>query len=152
MPNSLNNRLDDALQILWQSRQSLLRRLLKETLAADTSGRGPARHAAAVTPEQFAVITILDVFGHGVLVKEITNAVAMPHANVTRTLDKLEAKGLVRRTQGPDDRRQRLVRLTLEGAKTARRLDTIKKRLLELFWDSYDEQEKRRLLDLLSRR
>jgi len=107
--------------------------------------------AERLTPEQYAILVVLDSYGHGVTVKEVGEAIDLPFANVTRTLERLETKGLVYRTRGVEDRRQMIVKLTLEGAKTARRLGEVRRRLGQTLWGKYDEREKRLLINLLSR-
>jgi DNA-binding MarR family transcriptional regulator len=152
MIDELDARLDRALTKKFIARQALLRRLLRETGAGvkGATGRGMPR-AERLTPEQYAILVVLDSYGHGVTVKEVGEAIDLPFANVTRTLERLETKGLVYRTRGVEDRRQMIVKLTLEGAKTARRLGEVRRRLEQTLWGKYDEREKRLLINLLSR-
>jgi DNA-binding MarR family transcriptional regulator len=147
-----NDRLDKALCELLAHRQKLLRRLLPETEPPQPGRKGtrPRTHRG-VTPEQYQVISILAAYGHGVPVKLIAEAIDLPHPNVTRTLDRLEMKGFIRRTTGVDDKRQVIVRLTLEGSKTARRLSGIDRRLKDALWGKFSDHEKELLADLLSR-
>lgn len=143
-----DEKLDAALIGLYLRRQSILRRLLKET--APTNRKTDSR-STVFTPEQYAVISALDAYGHGVTVKEIAEAITTPHANVTRTLERLEKKGLVYRTRGSNDRRQVIVRLTLAGTKLARQFHDITERLHERLWGVYTSDETRVLLKLLSK-
>ncbi len=151
--DDLNEQLDRIFGAKWAARSTLLRGLLKQASGGrqaelgKESLRPPTGH---LTPEQLAVIIALDSYGHGVAVKEITKEIELPHANITRTLDKLEKKGLISRTQDKADRRRAIVRLTLEGNKTARRLVGIRRKLLSALWDIYDDREKKLLLELLS--
>ena len=147
-----NDRVDIALCELLARRQKLLRRLLQETEPPQAVRKGsrPRTHRG-VTPEQYLVISILAAYGHGVPVKLIAEAIDLPHPNVTRTLDRLEMKGLIRRTTGVDDRRQVIVRLTLEGSKAARRLSGIDGRLKDALWGKFTDREKELLADLLTR-
>ncbi len=150
MKDVIDVRLDQALARKHVERVSLLRRLLKELAAsADTAHLGGAKKAMPFTPEQYEIITILDAYGHGVTVKEVVEAIDTPHANVTRTLERLENKGLVYRARGAEDRRQMIVRLTLAGAKTARQMAQIAERLDESLWHRLSDEEKRTLLRLL---
>lgn len=152
MENDINHRLDAALRDRWVSRQALLRRLLKEAIPPhrETRGTHPGRDRG-FTPEQYAIINILHSYGHGVTVGEIVEGIDIPYANVTRTLDRLEKKGLIHRTRGSEDRRQMIVRLTLEGNKAAGKLGEVRGRLDEQLWRGYSDEEKRALLELLSR-
>ncbi len=150
MKDVLDIRLDRALARKHAERLSLLRRLLKELAPSSPPAHGGgAKKARPFTPEQYEIITILDAYGHGVTVKEIVEAVEAPHANVTRTLERLENKGLIYRARGSEDRRQMIVRLTLAGAKTARQMVRIGERLDQLLWHKITDDEKRTLLRLL---
>jgi DNA-binding MarR family transcriptional regulator len=152
MDNDFNRRLDTILQAKWTSRQVLLRKLLKETAPSEPGGRGTHPHRGrGFTPEQFVIIRILHSFGHGVTVGEITEAIEIPHSNVTRTLDRLEKKGLIRRRRGEEDKRQMIVRLTLEGNKAARLMNQVQRELNERLWAGCDDDEKRQLILLLSK-
>jgi len=148
MRNEFNEKLDTALTGLYLRRQSILRELLKAAVPMDRKTDGKS---AVFTPEQYAVISALDAYGHGVTVKEIAEAITTPHANVTRTLERLEKKGLVYRARGSEDKRQVIVRLTLAGSKLARRLDEIRDHFHRRMWGGFDEREKKMLLALLSR-
>ena len=137
---------------MWANRRQLLRRLLKEAEPRPAAQRGAVpRGGSGVTPEQAAVIDILASSGGGLSVRQIGEHLSWPYANVTRTLDRLEKKGIIIRARSRADRRQAEVRLTVEGARVARRLAEIKARFLDLLWDRYTDDEKRQLLDLLSR-
>jgi DNA-binding MarR family transcriptional regulator len=143
-------RLDQVLARKHVERRVLLRRLLKELPPpGDTAGKGGAKKPTPFTPEQYEIVLILDTYGHGVTVKEIVEAVDAPHANITRTLERLENKGLIYRTHGAEDRRQMIVRLTLAGAKTARQMAKIAERLDDQLWHKLTDDEKRTLLRLL---
>jgi DNA-binding MarR family transcriptional regulator len=153
MDDNIDEQLDRALRKTWSSRRILLRRLLRSRDEPNTGHDPgmPRQLILDITPEQFTILCILESYGHGVTVKEITESIEMPHANVTRTLDRLEKKGLIRRSAGHKDRRQVIVKLTLEGTKEARRFAEVNRRLFETMWNKYDYQEKLHLLKLLSR-
>ena len=143
--------LDAALEKKWRTRQNILRRLLRETEPTEDKKAGTVSHRTrGYTPEQFTIIMILAEFGHGVRISEIAGAVDMPHANISRSLDRLEQKGLVLRKRG-HDRREVLVRLTLEGNKAAGRLRDVERKLQAEIWGDYDRAEQEILLKLLTR-
>lgn len=74
-----------------------------------------------LTPEQYFLL--IRIGEHpGSSQSELTNEAVPDHANVTRLLDALVARGLVRREADPNDRRRHIVSLTDEGARAARRL------------------------------
>ena len=83
--------------------------------------------------------------------RQIGEQLSWPHANVTRTLDRLEKKGIIIRARSRADRRQAEVKLTVEGTRAARRLSEITARFLDLLWNRYTDEEKRQFLDMLSR-
>ena len=139
MKASLDQRLDRALREKWAERRQLLFDLLRKYI--------PEKR---ITPEQFAILDILSSVGHGLVVREITEQSDLPHANITRTLDRLEIKGLIRRTQDKADRRQVIIRLTLEGNKSVNRLAEIRQLLHEQMWTGLGEREKTYLLELLT--
>lgn len=139
MNNKLDQRLDEALLAKWAARREFLTQLLK-----NNTGEKP------LTPEQFAILDILKQTGHGLAVKNIAHNIDLPHANITRTLDRLEQKGLVRRNRDKIDGRQVIIRLTLEGGKKAEQLNSLKQRLYEHLWGGLDDRAKARLLEILS--
>jgi len=57
-------------------------------------------------------------------VADLAAAALSPQPTVTHALRRLEDRGLIRRTKGPTDRRQRLVSLTPAGDRLAGRLAT----------------------------
>jgi DNA-binding MarR family transcriptional regulator len=149
---TINIRLDRALCVKWAARLKKLRRLLKEPLPDCMARKGTGRRdRSALTPEQLAVITILDSAGHGIATGEINEKIDLPYANTTRTLDRMEKRGLVFRSRGKADQRQIIVKLTLEGHKIARHLAETSRAFYASFWDGYTEAEKRMLIELLKR-
>jgi len=80
------------------------------------------RHTAAVvdahgiTAQQFNVLRILRGGGdEGLPTLEVADRMVEQTPGVTRLLDRLETKGLVRRQRCPKDRRQHLCRITRQG-------------------------------------
>ena len=142
MNNELAARLDHLFRQSWAKRRQLLWRLLKSQAKEKSPVKGAMpRNPSRFTPEQYEIISALDRFGHGVPVKDITEMIDLPHANVTRTLDRLEKKGLVRRSRGKDDRRQVIIHLTLEGTHAARRMAQLHDDLCRQLWGSLSESE-----------
>jgi DNA-binding MarR family transcriptional regulator len=62
-------------------------------------------------------------------VLDLTDAALSPQPTVTHAVRRLEARGLVTRTAGATDRRQRIVAVTEEGAALTRRLIRAARRL-----------------------
>ena len=77
-----------------------------------------------ITVQQFNVLRILRGGGSGGLpTLEVGARMVEETPGITRLLDRLEAKGLVRRQRCPEDRRQHLCWITEEGLDLLRSLD-----------------------------
>lgn len=77
-----------------------------------------------ITLQQYNVLRILrGAGGQGLPTLEIGERMVEHAPGVTRLLDRLEAKGLVRRQRCPEDRRQVLCWLTPGGAELVEKLD-----------------------------
>lgn len=70
---------------------------------------------------------------------------------MTRALDRLEAKGLIRRERSTEDRRVIHVRLTDEGRQVARRVPPVIAEVLNNHLRGFSEAEWQQLLHLLGR-
>lgn len=152
MKESLDTRLDRALAARWSLRRAILRRALKERTPHLPAPRGASpRGDRPLTPEQYAVLKILGGAGLGVTVQEVAGQCDFPHANATRTIDRLEKRGLIIRLRDKTDRRRVKVRLTVEGKKMLLALDAVEETMYYLLWDRYDPEEKSVLLRLLTR-
>lgn len=74
-----------------------------------------------VTPEQWSVLVCLDE-QDGISHKDLAQRTEKDPANITRLLDQLERKRLVRRAANPNDRRSQLLYVSVQGRSTARTL------------------------------
>jgi MarR family 2-MHQ and catechol resistance regulon transcriptional repressor len=70
-----------------------------------------------ISPSQFNVLNLLQDHPGGCSQIELSRHLIMHRSNLTGLLDRMEARGLVRRTDNPDDRRAFNVKLTPEGKK-----------------------------------
>ena len=70
---------------------------------------------------------------------------------MTRSMTRLEAKGLVRRERSTDDRRVVYLVLTLEGRRVARKVPTVLSEVLNGHLQGFSEAEWRLLLEFLHR-
>jgi DNA-binding MarR family transcriptional regulator len=78
-----------------------------------------------ITLQQFNVLRILRGAGdEGLPTLEVADRMVEQTPGVTRLLDRLEAKELVRRQRCPKDRRQHLCWITSEGLTLLEKLDT----------------------------
>ena len=84
----------------------------------------PVIEAEAVSGEQYNVLRILrGADGQGLPTLEIASRMIQRTPGITRLLDKLEAKSLVRRKRCPEDRRQVLCWITDRGLELLSRVD-----------------------------
>jgi DNA-binding MarR family transcriptional regulator len=90
------------------------------------------RHAASmvephgVTPQQFNVLRILRGAGdEGLPTLEVAERMIEQTPGVTRLLDRLETKELVKRQRCPKDRRQHLCRISAKGLALLQKIDEL---------------------------
>jgi DNA-binding MarR family transcriptional regulator len=89
--------------------------LLRTALELDLQ-LGQALRPAEVTPAQYNVLRILrDAGTDGTACSDIAERLVRPDPDVTRLLDRLEARGFVTRARNPEDRRVVLARITDAG-------------------------------------
>ncbi len=87
-------------------------------------GLGQVLEPYGITPQQYNVLRILRGAGEqGLPTLEIGERMIEQAPGITRLLDRLEAKALVRRERCPQDRRQVLCWLTAGGLELVERLD-----------------------------
>src|SRR5688572_13205555 len=100
--------------------------LLSILHTADIIHRRTARFMEpfGVTPQQYNVLRILRGAGSaGLPTLDIADRMIEQAPGITRMIDRLEAKKLVCRERGCDDRRQVLCRITSEGMELLERMD-----------------------------
>jgi DNA-binding MarR family transcriptional regulator len=113
------------------------------------------RVAAAVEPsgitlQQFNVLRILRGAGNeGIATLEVAERMVEQTPGITRLLDRLEAKGLVRRQRCPTDRRQNLCWITPKGAALLAQLDEPSLRASEACVGNLSRTDQATLLRLL---
>jgi DNA-binding MarR family transcriptional regulator len=91
--------------------------LIRRAVSAVVDGQG-------ITLQQYNVLRILRGAGEGGLpTLEIAERMIEQTPGITRLLDRLEGKALVRRERCPTDRRQVTCRITAEGLSLLQRLD-----------------------------
>jgi DNA-binding MarR family transcriptional regulator len=110
-----------------------------------------AQHPAMpVTLPQLMLLNLAHLHGPYRLTALAEKIEVKPSA-VTVMVDRLEKRGLVRRTQDPEDRRAVLVELTADGLDVLRQAGDLRSELLGRFTDRLDPAEVRLLADLLER-
>lgn len=75
----------------------------------------PVFAAAGLTVDDFDVLATLRRWGRPMRPGDLGRSVLVASGTVTKRVDRLERRGLVRRSIDPDDARSRLVELTSEG-------------------------------------
>lgn len=129
MISGMNEELSPILREIRQSKpfrskgQEVLVALLR---TADVVRRAISRvlEPYDITPQQYNVLRILRGAGEqGLPTLEIADRMIEQAPGVTRLLDRLEAKGWVRRQRCPEDRRQVLCWLTPAGLDLVTKLD-----------------------------
>jgi len=109
--------LDDYLPYLLRRADQTLSEAFYAVLTESGVARSEWRVLAV--PEELGPLSVLD----------LTDAALSPQPTVTHAVRRLEARGLVTRTAGATDRRQRIVAVTEEGAALTRRLIRAARRL-----------------------
>jgi len=85
-----------------------------------------------ITPQQFNVLRILrGAGGDGLPTLEVADRMIEQTPGVTRLLDRLEAKEMVRRQRCPKDRRQHLCWIAPKGLAVLQKLDAVSARAQE---------------------
>src|SRR3954464_339421 len=95
---------------------------------ADLVWRQAATNVAphGLTPQQFNVRRILRGAGdEGLPTLEVAERLIEQAPGVTRLLDRLEAKALIRRPRRPKDRRQHLCRISATGLQLLEKIDAL---------------------------
>ncbi len=106
-----------------------LRRILRAT---ELYGRDLAR-AAGLTAVQVRVLQVIAETGR-TTPTAIANRMGVSQATISALIDRLEAKGLVRRTRSDTDRRQTNLTLTEEGTEALSRApDALQQRYVKRF-------------------
>ena len=118
MAKSNNNDYDIGLEIAFAS--SAYRAAGLKTLKAHGQDD--------ITREQYGILVLLSL-GDGLYQTQIANILGKDRPNITRMIDILETKGLIRREKDTDNRRILKVFLTGTGRKKARKVKRLKQRM-----------------------
>jgi DNA-binding MarR family transcriptional regulator len=89
--------------------------------------------------------------GHCATMAELARDTSLDPAAITRALDRLEAKGLLRRERSQQDRRVVQLVLTPEGEEAAQRVPVVLAEVLNAHLAGFSKTEWQTLLDLLRR-
>jgi DNA-binding MarR family transcriptional regulator len=104
--------------------------------------------AFGITPVQYAALTAIRAFP-GIDATRLSRTVAFDKSTLGLVLERLEARGLVRREAGPNDRRTKRLELTPEGAELLAAADPAVARSEQRILDPLPAAERAALLRLL---
>lgn len=92
---------------------------------------GPVFEKANVTPQQWAVLTVLDAAGEPATLAAIARSLLVSKQNMTGMIARLEQLGLVERNENPNDLRSARVQLTRRGRGVVEKLRPAYERWVE---------------------
>jgi DNA-binding MarR family transcriptional regulator len=119
---------------------------IDKVLAADEE-LGPLDLSAA----QFIVIATLALADSATSSSELCRGISYDAGAMTRMIDRLESKGLIRRSRRPDDRRVVYIELTEEGARAFPRMKALSMGVVNRFLRGFSQTEARQLEGYLTR-
>ncbi len=103
-----------------------------------------------LSPSQFNILNLLHDQPEGCTQIELSRQLIMHRSNVTGLLDRLEARGLVRRQNNPNDRRAFNVVLSAAGKTLIRRIQPHYYRAAETVWTGVPMERARQLVSELA--
>ena len=124
--------------------------LMKRILACMAGEVDQALEPRGLTNAQWVPLMKLHL-GNSNTAAELARDCAMDAGAMTRTLDRLEAKGLVARTRSSEDRRVVHLELTEEGRATASQIPAVLCEVQNAFLQPLDMAEWEQLKDMLRR-
>jgi DNA-binding MarR family transcriptional regulator len=103
-----------------------------------------------LSPSQFNVINLLHDQPAGCTQIELSRQLIMHRSNITGLVDRLEARGLVRRQDSPTDRRAFNVILTVTGQKLVRQIRPHYHEAAEKVWGNMPAKRAQQLVSELA--
>jgi DNA-binding MarR family transcriptional regulator len=131
----------------------LLSRVRTEMLSAlDKALEADAELSAKeISAAQFIVIAALALADSARSASDLCKGLSYDAGAMTRMIDRLESKGLIRRNRRPDDRRVVYVELTEEGSRAYPRMREVSMGVANRFLRGFSMPEARQLEGYLSR-
>jgi DNA-binding MarR family transcriptional regulator len=131
----------------------LLNRVRVEMLAALDRELGADKHLAPLdlSAAQLIVIANLAASEEPMSASDLCKGISYDAGAMTRMLDRLESKGLIRRNRSPHDRRLMHLELTDPGRAAYPRMREISMAVANQFLHGFSKTEARQLEGLLSR-
>jgi DNA-binding MarR family transcriptional regulator len=131
----------------------LLSRVRSEMLVAlDKALEADAELAALeISSAQFIVIAALALAETAKSASDLCKGISYDAGAMTRMIDRLESKGLIRRNRRPEDRRVVYLELTEKGTRAYPRMRAVSMGVVNRFLRGFSEAEARQLENFLSR-
>jgi DNA-binding MarR family transcriptional regulator len=131
----------------------LLSRVRTEMLAAlDKALEADAELSALeISAAQFIVIAALALAETAKSASDLCKGISYDAGAMTRMIDRLESKGLIRRNRRPEDRRVVYLELTEEGTRAYPRMRAVSMAVVNRFLQGFSQAEARQLESFLSR-
>ncbi len=131
----------------------LLNRVRTEMLSAlDKALEADAELSALeISSAQFMVIAALALADTAKSASDLCKGISYDAGAMTRMIDRLESKGLIRRNRRPDDRRVVHVELTEEGSRAYPRMREVSMDVVNRFLRGFSQVEARQLEGFLGR-
>ena len=131
----------------------LLNRVRTEMLGAlDKALEADAELSALeISAAQFIVIAALALADTAKSASDLCKGISYDAGAMTRMIDRLETKGLIRRNRRPEDRRVVYLELTEEGTRAYPRMRAVSMGVVNRFLQGFSESEARQLEGFLSR-
>ena len=131
----------------------LLSRVRSEMLAAlDKALEADAELSALeISSAQFIVIAALALAETPKSASDLCKGISYDAGAMTRMIDRLETKGLIRRNRRPEDRRVVYLELTEEGTRAYPRMRAVSMGVVNRFLQGFSDAEARQLESFLSR-
>ena len=131
----------------------LLSRVRAEMLVAlDKALEADAELSALeISSAQFIVIAALALAETAKSASDLCKGISYDAGAMTRMIDRLESKGLIRRDRRPEDRRVVYLELTEEGTRAYPRMRAVSMGVVNRFLRGFSESEARQLESFLSR-
>ena len=131
----------------------LLSRVRAEMLVAlDKALEADAELSALeISSAQFIVIAALALAETAKSASDLCKGISYDAGAMTRMIDRLESKGLIRRNRRPEDRRVVYLELTEEGTRAYPRMRAVSMAVVNRFLQGFSAAEARQLESFLSR-
>ncbi len=131
----------------------LLSRVRTELLAAlDTAFEADSQLATLeISSAQFIVIAALALADTATSASDLCKGMSYDAGAMTRMIDRLESKGLIRRNRRPEDRRVVYLELTERGTRAYPRMRLVSMGVVNRFLRGFSDTEARQLEGFLTR-